>query len=277
MSNDEHIAGPMALGEGDSILLEQVLSAELVKGAFERLLDEVVWEQITQQGRPIARLVASQGEVQAETGARPIYRKPLDAPPQFTAFTPTIAAMCAELRQRHPHLVTLNHCYLQLYQDGNGFIGSHSDKSLDIARGSDICNLTLYAVDNDPTAELRHMVLERKGDNPKMQQCVPLTHNSALLIGPRTNAAWVHGVPRDPASVQRHERNRRMSLVFRTIATFAHPDGSLSGQGAPSQEHEHEDEATERARMFVAFGAENRQGADFDWAAHYGSGFACPW
>jgi alkylated DNA repair dioxygenase AlkB len=272
------------LGEGDSVLLEHVLSDHLAQDAFERLLDEVSWEQITQQGRPISRLVASQGQVQVDTGARPIYRKPLDAPPSFTAFTPTIAAMCAELQLRHPHLATLNHCYLQLYQDGNGCISMHSDKSLDIARGSDICNLSLYAADNDPKADLRHMILERKGEKKKKRneskhdvQRVPLSHNSALLIGPRTNAAWMHGVPRDTESVQRQQHNRRMSLVFRTIATFLHTDGSLSGQGAAPKVEAvaaHEDE---RVRMFAAFGAENRQGLEFDWDAHYGKGFACHW
>lgn len=113
---------------------------------------------------------------------------------------------------------------------------------------------------------------------------IPLPHNSAFVLGPRTNAHWLHGVRADKRPEQqkgieeRSYEGERISITFRHIGTFMDEESrKIWGQGAKGKTKSsaggipHGDTAQMEA-MIVAFGKENHQ-AGFDWDAEYGEGF----
>ncbi|KAH9961923.1 hypothetical protein BC827DRAFT_246255 [Russula dissimulans] len=251
------------IGEGDTYLVENVLPPELAEVAFEELSKEVVWNIMHHRGGEVPRLVAVQGEIDAD-GNYPIYRHPADESPPLLAFSPTTSAIRAHVERALQHPV--NHVLIQLYRTGADYISEHSDKTVDVVRGSRIANLSLGA--------RRTMTLRTKmdallllpaaasagaggdhhrgdgdgdGDNDgsastsasgrgvrRTTQRIPLPHNSLFVLGLETNARWMHSVhtdkrpeeTKDPA-----ERGQRISLTFRHISTFltgttAAPSGS---------------------------------------------------
>ena len=99
-----------------------------------------------------------------------------------------------------------------------------------------------------------------------------------FVLGWQTNRRFRHGIRPDRRDAhelradETLEGGARISLTFRTIATFRHPDGHLFGQGArqPSPGASPDDE---RHALLEAFGHEN-QDPEFDWQAWYGDGFS---
>jgi 2OG-Fe(II) oxygenase superfamily len=205
---------------------------------------------------------------------------------------------------QHP----VNHVLIQLYRTGADYISEHSDKTIDVVRGSRIVNVSLGA--------RRTMTLRTKKDSAQQEgqgddedgsigvggvvrrtERVPLPHNSLFVMGLATNARWMHSVhtdkrpedTKDPA-----ERGPRISLTFRHIGTFLTPPSSTAvgddsssspmapqqqfifGQGATGKTHTearpvvHGGEQAER--LLAAFGAENHE-SEFDWDKAYGEGF----
>lgn len=187
----------------------------------------------------------------------------------------------------------MNHVLIQHYRGGKDFISEHSDKTIDVVRGSNIVNVSLGAE--------RVMILRSKRDKmsqeeqatttlsqspspgPRNSQRIPLPHNSMFVMGPETNAKWLHGIKHDnrPLSTksdsEQYQGGERISLTFRHIGTFLNADESkIYGQGARSKTKEtagtviHGTEETDR--MIQAFGEENHR-SDFDWDKNYGQGF----
>ncbi|KXG46642.1 Oxoglutarate/iron-dependent dioxygenase [Penicillium griseofulvum] len=267
------------IGEGDSRLVTNV---NLTTDCFERIQAEVDWQKMYHMSGQVPRLVAVQGQTQSD-GAIPIYRHPADESPPFKPFTPAVDEVRMAVEQILGH--SLNHVLIQLYRDGQDRISEHSDKTLDIARGSFICNVSLGAE--------RVMVLRTKtsasepegGIEPRRTtQRVPLPHNSLFVLGPKTNMRWLHGIRADkrPNATKSTEEQayggQRISLTFRLIGTFIDPvANTIWGQGAVSKTLDqaraviHGDSA-ETARLIGAFGQENRA-TEFDWDAVYGRGF----
>jgi nicotinamidase-related amidase/alkylated DNA repair dioxygenase AlkB/glutathione S-transferase len=267
------------IGEGDSRL---VCNLNLAADLFERIQAEVDWQKMYHLSGLVPRLIAVQGQPQPD-GTIPIYRHPADESPPFKPFTPAVdeVRMAVEQILGHP----LNHVLIQLYRDGQDRISEHSDKTLDIARGSFICNVSLGAE--------RVMVLRTKtsASDPKdgmesgrATQRVPLPHNSLFVLGPKTNMRWLHGIRADkrPEATKSIEEQayggQRISLTFRQISTFIDPvANTIWGQGAVSKTPDqaraviHGDLA-ETERLIGAFGHENRA-TEFDWDAVYGVGF----
>ncbi|CAG8888794.1 unnamed protein product [Penicillium egyptiacum] len=267
------------IGEGDSRLVENV---NLATDSFERIKAEVDWQKMYHLSGQVPRLVAVQGQPRPD-GAIPIYRHPADESPPFKPFTSAVdeVRMVVEQILGHP----LNHVLIQLYRDGQDRISEHSDKTLDIVRGSFICNVSLGAE--------RVMVLRTKasasdpegGIEPcRTTQRVPLPHKSLFVLGPKTNMRWLHGIRADkrPTVTKSTEEQayggQRISLTFRHIGTFIDPvANTIWGQGAVSKTLDqaravvHGDSA-ETARLIGAFGQENRA-TEFDWDAVYGGGF----
>ena len=240
------------LCEGDTKVIYDVLPHPLQEDIFARVRDEVQWQRMSHQGGEVPRLVAVQGDIDADGGV-PIYRHPADSSPPLAAFTPTVAAIRQVVAQRLGHPV--NHVLIQLYRDGADYISEHSDKTLDIARDSFIANVSLGAA--------RTMVLRTKrqqgqkgggsddtpppsgnNDGPRRQtQRARLPHNSLFQMGLRTNMRWLHGIRQD----RRAERDKtadelayggeRISLTFRRIATFLNrQDSSYSSPtSSPSE------------------------------------------
>ncbi|KAI0260338.1 hypothetical protein BC834DRAFT_957645 [Gloeopeniophorella convolvens] len=269
-----------SIGEGDTYLLESILPQELAEVAFERLQSEVAWNTMYHRGGEVPRLVAVEGEI-FEDGSYPIYRHPADESPPLRPFSPTVSQIRAHVERALGHPV--NHVLIQLYRTGADYISEHSDKTVDVVRGSRIVNVSLGAQ--------RTMTLKTKkdargpGEDARRTQRVPLPHNSLFVLGLQTNARWMHSVHTDrrpEATKEPAERGARISLTFRRIGTFLTPalgeagGQRIFGQGATGKTRAgarpvvHGGEQAER--LLAAFGAENHQ-SEFDWEKEYGGGF----
>ncbi|KAL4784777.1 hypothetical protein BJX76DRAFT_211788 [Aspergillus varians] len=263
------------IGEGDSRIIYDI---DLPENAFELIRDEVAWQKMYHMSGQVPRLVAVQGK-HSPDGSIPIYRHPADESPPLERFTSTVdqVRVIIENILGHP----LNHVLIQLYRDGQDRISEHSDKTLDIVRGSSICNVSLGAQ--------RVMVLRQKGSeneegSGRHSQRVPMPHESLFVLGEKTNTRWLHGIKPDKrqesekSEEERAYGGQRISLTFRQIGTFVDPAGdTIWGQGAVSkiQSEAHSvihGHAEETERLVRAFGDENRS-IDFDWDAVYGEGF----
>jgi hypothetical protein len=181
----------------------------------------------------------------------------------------------------------VNHVLIQHYRSGNDYISEHSDKTIDVVRGSNIVNVSLGAQ--------RVMILRTKKDvippnddsGAKIErpaQRIPLPHNSMFILGPESNKRWLHGIRQDKRaeflkSKEELEYNgERISLTFRHIATFLSADQTkIYGQGATGKTKQSAKSVINGDRaaaqqMIDAFGFENQQ-SDFDWDVTYGKGF----
>ncbi|PKY00754.1 hypothetical protein P168DRAFT_293181 [Aspergillus campestris IBT 28561] len=263
------------IGEGDSRILYEL---DLPPEAFEQIRDEVAWQKMYHLSGEVPRLVAVQGRPQPD-GSIPIYRHPADESPPLLPFTRTVneVRVFVERILGHP----LNHVLIQLYRGGDDRISEHSDKTLDIARGSLICNVSLGC---QRTMVLRTKSHETDGESGRVTQRIPLPHESLFILGEQTNRRWLHGIrpdkrPEKEKSLdERAFGGQRISLTFRRIATFVNAQGDMIwGQGAVSKEQGlgrpviHGDPA-ETERLIRAFGEENRS-VDLDWDKVYGGGF----
>ena len=115
-------------------------------------------------------------------------------------------------------------------------------------------------------------------------QRVSMPHNSVFVLGPRTNARWLHGIRADkrlPGEKSHEEKafgGERISITFRQIGTFIDEEKrKIWGQGAVSKDRTKAgkistNNSSEMESMILAFGKENQQ-VDFDWDAEYGKGF----
>lgn len=290
------------LGAGDSCLYLDVLSPELQKELFETLDAETEWNVMTHRGGPVPRLLSIQAEPR-EGNVFPLYRHPADEQPGTVPFTSTTAKCrdevsrvlaAAEAPQHY-----FNHALVQKYRSGADNISEHADKTLDIARDTAIVNLSVGST--------RVMILRSKPDHPgttaehskkqettpkKIVQKITLPPNSVFVLGWQTNRLFTHQIKADkrPLSEKRPDERlydgQRISITFRSIATYLSPDGVVTGQGArksadvavlgndqeKAKEEAEEKESDESNELLNAFSAENRS-ALFDWDASYGPGF----
>ncbi|KAK4120085.1 hypothetical protein N657DRAFT_649425 [Parathielavia appendiculata] len=217
------------LCEGDTSVITNVLPPALAADAFERLLEEVSWAGMSHMGGEVPRRIAVQGEV-AEDGSMPIYRHPADESPPLLPFSPTVLQIKKEVENHLGH--PLNHVLIQHYRSGNDYISEHSDKTLDIVRGSFIANVSLGAersmifrtkrppkdktttTKSSPSKPEPRLTITDESQptsttpphpndtdtypEPKRQtQRAPLPHNSLLRMGLSTNARWLHSIRPD--------------------------------------------------------------------------------
>ncbi|KAJ5917984.1 hypothetical protein N7454_010359 [Penicillium verhagenii] len=267
-----------AIGEGDSRVVPEL---DIPGDAFERIRSEVSWQKMYHLSGQVPRLVAVQGQIEPNS-AIPIYRHPADESPPLKPFTSAVDEVRIVVEQTLGH--PLNHCLIQLYRDGQDHISEHSDKTLDIVRGSSICNVSLGAQ--------RVMVLRTKTsseqkdetESGRTTQRVTLPHRSLFILGQKTNMRWLHGIRPDKRSEsaksteERAYGGERISLTFRQIGTYLHPTaGLIWGQGAVAKSEDQARPAVhgnpeETERMIRAFSQENRL-SEFDWRGVYGGGF----
>ncbi|KAH9995689.1 hypothetical protein F4779DRAFT_607458 [Xylariaceae sp. FL0662B] len=280
------------LCEGDTKVIYDVLPVPLSENIFERIRDEVRWQRMSHQGGEVPRLVAVQGQID-EDGTKPVYRHPADESPPLLPFSPAVQEIKHVIEERIGH--PLNHALVQFYRDGTDYISEHSDKTLDIARGSFIANVSLgaqrtmtFRTKRRPKATAEEAATEKAEPSPedlkRQVQRAPLPHNSFCKMGLATNMRWLHGIRQD----KRLEREKsaaelahgggRVSLTFRLIGTFLNQDNTrIWGQGAKSKSKSEAQEVVngqtdEAVKMLQAFGREN-QSTDFDWDQYYGEGF----
>ncbi|KAF8055366.1 hypothetical protein FPV67DRAFT_1743934 [Lyophyllum atratum] len=144
----------------------------------------------------------------------------------------------------------VNHVLIQHYRSGKDCISEHSDKTINVIRGSNIMNVSAQRVmsHNPPPQEYPP---EGGADVPiryesRTEQAAsrrypahPSLHISMFVMGPATNTQWLHGTHDDnrPASskseAELFQRTERISLTFRHIGVFLTEDGGKTfGYGA---------------------------------------------
>lgn len=209
----------------------------------------------------------------------PIYRHPSDESPSLLPFSPTVQIIRQHVERIVQHPV--NHALIQLYRGGTDYISEHSDKTIDIAPGTYIVNVSLGAQ--------RVMTLRTKKDaqppgvTERQKQRIPLPHNSLLAFGLKTNREWLHAIredgrmPRLKTPAELVEDGERISLTFRHIHTFLSADQSVIwGAGARGKQRCDARPVVrgglEAEALLAAFGKENHS-STFDWAEVYGEGF----
>jgi nicotinamidase-related amidase/glutathione S-transferase len=275
------------LCEGDTDVIEDVLPDSLLNGIFDKLREEVQWKRMSHQGGQVPRLVAVQGEVGPD-GNIPVYRHPSDESPPLLPFSQTVKAIKTEIEKHLGH--PLNHVLIQYYRDGNDHISEHSDKTLDIVKGSYIANVSLGAErtmtfrtkrrDRDPSQD---GVSSPEGPKRTIQRA-KLPHNSLCRLSLQSNMKWLHAIRQDkrlkkeksPAELA--YEGGRISLTFRRIGTFLNREETfIWGQGAKAKTFEDahpviNGQTPEAIEMLKAFGTENNS-SEFHWDENYGKGF----
>lgn len=232
-------------------------------------------------GGEVPRLVAVEGEILSD-GSFPIYRHPADSSPPLLPFSPIVET----IRQHAARVLNqpLNHVLIQHYRSGADYISEHSDKTIDVVRGSSIVNVSIGA---QRTMTIRTKkdaseVDETTGRTSRSTERIPLPNNSMLVMGLDTNAKYLHSIRTDkrPDVTKSPEElaynSERISLTFRHIGTFLTADQSkIFGQGATGKMR---DEAKtvvnggeEAEKLIIAFGEENHR-TEFDWEGAYGRG-----
>jgi nicotinamidase-related amidase/glutathione S-transferase/alkylated DNA repair dioxygenase AlkB len=278
------------IAEGDSRIINDFFPADfhyptdpfqpLKDLIFTQLYNEVRWQKMLHQQGEVPRLVCCQGAF-GDDGSMPVYRHPADQTLPLLHFSPKVQVIRkqAEKLVSHP----LNHVLIQLYRSGNDFISEHSDKTLDIVKGSSIVNVSFGS---QRTMRLRTKK-PQTGDTTGHQretQRVHMPHNSMFVLGLKSNEKWLHGImPDKRISAERSESETdfggiRISLTFRHIGTFLDArESTIWGQGATAKEQREAadvvngDEA-EAERMIRAFSRENHH-PEFNWDEWYDDGF----
>ena len=165
--NTAYVKPDELLGEGDTTLIKDFLPESIAADAFEKVKEEVQWQAMHHHGEltPVARFplsssntggevprrVAVQGEI-VEDGwlvhsvgglfvdqssyRFPVYRHPADTSPPLRTWTPTLEVIRDHVEKTLGHPV--NHALIQLYRNSEDYISEHSDKTIDVVRGSNI-------------------------------------------------------------------------------------------------------------------------------------------
>lgn len=278
-----------------SYIVHDLLPPEDVAQAFEQLYSEVTWQHMYHASGLVPRLVCSQGEISSVDGSMPIYRHPADRVLPLFHWTPTVLEVKTIAEKRIGH--ELNHVLIQLYRGGQDFISEHSDKTLDVAHGSNITNVSFGA---ERTLRLRSkradlaaqsstpsdVVCDDKQSEPIQREVhrIALPHNSMYVMSLETNRRFLHAIQPD----KRREAERseaelayggmRISLTFRRLATFvSHDSRVIWGQGAVGKSASNARPSISGhpvlgTALIAAFAKENHEGEQFDWEQVYGPG-----
>ncbi|KAL2451507.1 hypothetical protein ABEF95_017025 [Exophiala dermatitidis] len=279
------------IGEGDCRLVLDLLDPDEAERAFYSCKESIRWQKMYHRTGEVPRLVAVQGEVTEDGTCMPIYRHPADESPELFPFHPTVDVLRIAAEKAVGH--RLNHVLLQWYRNGEDHISEHSDKTLDIVRGSTIVNVSLGA-QRTMTLRTKSSAVtvvaddgSRQSDFVRPCQRIRLPHNSLFALGQETNRLWLHAIRADkrPASLKDPEElafsGERISLTFRHIGTFINPrDNTIWGQGATGKQREGakrlltgSEAEQEGESMIRAFGQENHRSNNWDWDECYGKGF----
>jgi hypothetical protein len=220
------------LGAGDSAYHPGLLSAAQIEQALVALQPggEVAYQQWyhmpdprrpKQALRPLRRIKAAMATASAGEGV-PHYRFPVNDQCRYgvtSPMTPAVDAMRQAVEARTG--CSFNHAVVLVYRDGEDSIGFHKDKMLDLDPSSPIACVSLGAS--------RLLVLRDDIFKPTRQQQVLLESGSLYVIGPMTNLALYHSIPRSESA------GPRISVTFRRTNTFLRSTGEVYGQGAQYQ------------------------------------------
>ena len=260
------------IGAGDTKVVYDILPNDIADKAFHALKKGVAWQKMYHRTGEVPRLVAVQGEIE-EDGSMPIYRHPADESPPLLAFDDEVNALRRECEKVVGH--RLNHVLIQHYRSSEDNISEHSDKTLDIVRGSSIVNLSLGAMrtmtlrgkrsiahgsaqdadtakkDKDGNGARTESVLDHAPETnhdvaPRTAQRIRLPHNSIFVLGELTNANYLHSIRADKrpdiekSSEELAFDGERISLTFRNIGTFLNVEKQVIwGQGSTGKTKAH--------------------------------------
>ncbi|KAJ6202191.1 hypothetical protein J3E72DRAFT_234622 [Bipolaris maydis] len=285
------------IAEGDSRIIHDFFPSDLRHPSdpsqplkdiiFGQLYNEVRWQKMLHQQGEVPRLVCCQGAF-GDDGSMPVYRHPADQTLPLLRFSPKVQIIRrqAEKLVEHP----LNHVLIQLYRSGNDFISEHSDKTLDIVKGSSIVNVsfgsqrTMRIRRKKPQSKKDETLVEDSAVAQRETQRVPLPHNSMFVLGLESNKKWLHAIQPDKrlaserSEAETSHNGIRISLTFRNIGTFLDAkESTIWGQGATAREQRDaadviNGDEEEAKRVITAFSRENHD-PDFDWDEWYGDGF----
>ncbi|KAF1989753.1 hypothetical protein K402DRAFT_371720 [Aulographum hederae CBS 113979] len=281
------------IGEGDSRIVHDLLPAtghwfHDPANIFNTLYNEVRWQRMYHQTGEVPRLLCVQGEFGAD-GSMPVYRHPSDQSLPLLHFSAAVQVIRQQIEETVGHPV--NHALIQLYRSGQDYISEHSDKTLDIVRGSSIVNASFGA---QRTMRLRTKKAgpsktKKSGSggistSPSNTQRIHMPHNSLFILGQETNKRWLHGINQDKrlqadrSTAELAFGGMRISLTFRNIGTFLSPTGDkIWGQGATAKKRDQakktiNNDSRKTEQLVQAFGTENQRN-DFLWDKFYGGGF----
>jgi alkylated DNA repair dioxygenase AlkB len=197
-SEVEDLLGGSPSGSGSSaILYRAALTPDQSQNLFQRLNDEVEWEQqeITVYGKTHLqpRLVAWYGDAGSTYTYSGLTLQPR---PWFDPIL-QIKAICESLAD-----VTFNSVLLNLYRDGEDTVGWHSDDEPALGQNPVIASVSLGAVRR---FDLRHQTT-------KETVKTPLPSGSVLLMSGRLQTDWSHQIPRT-----KRVDAPRINLTFRRI------------------------------------------------------------
>lgn len=167
---------------------------------FETLLAATPWRQdhITIHGRelPLPRLQAWYAD-----GGEPLRYSGMTVPANpwtdaLLAIRATVVALCGR-----PFSGVLVNCY----RDGLDSVGWHSDDEPEWGPDPVIASVSLGAT--------RDFMLRHRSDGHIPPVKIALTHGSLLVMGPGTQTAWQHQLPK-----RRRVTEPRINLTFRHLA-----------------------------------------------------------
>jgi alkylated DNA repair dioxygenase AlkB len=193
---------PVRLDDADAVLYPGWLDD--ADALFQRLRDGIPWRQehLSLFGRRIAqpRLSAYQG----------------DFPYTYSGLTLAAAPWhpaLADLRDRCATAAgtPFNSVLANLYRDGGDSMDWHADDEAELGPAPVVASVSLGSV--------RRFQLRRK-DKRGEAHCLSLGHGDLLVMGPETQAGWLHRVPKTKQPV-----GPRINLTFRHIVD------PLSGSG----------------------------------------------
>mmetsp|Transcript_44779 Transcript_44779/g.114040 ORF Transcript_44779/g.114040 Transcript_44779/m.114040 type:complete len:384 (-) Transcript_44779:277-1428(-) len=217
-------------GAGDTFLFREMLQGEDASITIDDVLAEV----------QLGPLFHDNGQILSRPGAfvvAPVEGSAASTKPYLRCPSSVGVVPCAEgpimrkLRLAASRVagVEFNHAKVQLYETRMNHIAFHADKVLDLCEDDAFVSFRLGAT--------RTFGLRSKAD-PKLVHDLRATNNSAIVIGPKSNREWTHGVLPDkrdalycsPDELTHGERS--LSIVFRRAVTFWRGDGLLFGEGA---------------------------------------------
>lgn len=185
--------------QGDVRLYRQWWSADEADRVFERLLEELEWQQtrIRIQGKviPVPRLDVWYGDPGRSYRYSGVQFQPL-------AWTTTLRRIKSELERRQG--LTFNSVLANLYRDGSDSVAWHSDDEPELGARPTIASLSLGA---ERRFSLRHKTRRDLGSTR-----VDLPSGSLLVMAGDTQRYWQHQLAKTARAV-----GARINLTFRTV------------------------------------------------------------
>lgn len=102
--------------------------------------------------------------------------------------------------------VNFNMCLLNFYEDGNHYIGMHSDNEKQIVKYSPIITITFLEDSENPR---KFTILNKKTKEKRYKE---LKHNSYFTMKNRFQEVYKHGIP-----IQKKIKTKRISITLRVF------------------------------------------------------------